>query len=677
MGGIATISGVALVPGVSSNRRLYTPELINKAAKRMQARIADPDALPIVMRTHHEAGDDSAKIVGRVTKVTVGEDNALRYEADLYDTFHGREIANLVTPKKPALRSVSIHGYWIGGTRQEKFGGQSATTADDLEIDAIDFTASPGVSKALIDPVGKKAAETVDGRTPISESMEASVAVVENSPAPAVVSSWSAQRGRQYELDSATEAKYNADQMKSMLAKGHAMKNASGEPSYPIADKADLAKAIKAVGRGKSSHDAIRRHIIKRARALGAMDMIPDNWKASGSNKETEVRLGEVTEYYPDGSGEMAGFCIDAYAGPLSVTVRGCVAPDELAFAAKLATVAAMKAVNVMDPDADGDMLDADDIGPDGQIIPDNPGEDFSANGDVGPDDDMESASKTVNVALEGTAMDNAQLVALIREMSKNMASLNQWREELGVKKAAKKAAKGSSVTSEMVLHPDDHSHTHEMDGSGHTHAHTHDHPAEGESDGYSHGHTHTHVHASTDGPQHDHGHNHIHNTSSSASADSNQEEESAVCETTKAAEAAPGRNMTDADVAAIGAAVGESVGGLLAEAIRAMTEQTNPKHAAPTQETTEPVAEPVTESTSNVMDEIAALKESLAKAQKELRNEMRAELLAEKGLPPRRGYRLSENDEEEEQLNQVELFDKYRADIMLGDYGRTPSPQA
>ena len=57
-------------------------------------------------------------------------------------------------------------------------------------------------------------------------------------------------------------AKYNADQLKAMLAKGQAMKNANGEPSYPIADAEDLSNAIYAVGRGGGSHDAIRAHII-------------------------------------------------------------------------------------------------------------------------------------------------------------------------------------------------------------------------------------------------------------------------------------------------------------------------------------------------------------------------------------------------------------------------------
>lgn len=98
------------------------------------------------------------------------------------------------------------------------------------------------------------------------------------------------------------EAKYSADQLRDMLAKGQAMRNPDGEPSYPIADKEDLRKAIQAVGRGKGDHGKIRQHIIKRAKALGAMDMIPDDWKTSTSETLAEsIPLVEATRGQPTG----------------------------------------------------------------------------------------------------------------------------------------------------------------------------------------------------------------------------------------------------------------------------------------------------------------------------------------------------------------------------------------
>lgn len=54
---------------------------------------------------------------------------------------------------------------------------------------------------------------------------------------------------------------------------------------FPIRNRADLENAIRAVGRAKGSHDAVRRFIIKRAKALGLSDLIPSNWASDGSLK--------------------------------------------------------------------------------------------------------------------------------------------------------------------------------------------------------------------------------------------------------------------------------------------------------------------------------------------------------------------------------------------------------
>lgn len=81
-------------------------------------------------------------------------------------------------------------------------------------------------------------------------------------------------------------SKYSADEMAAMLKAGKAMANPKGDPSYPIADEADLSNAIRAVGRGSGDHGAIKRHIIKRAKALGKTDMLPEDW--TGKNAEID-----------------------------------------------------------------------------------------------------------------------------------------------------------------------------------------------------------------------------------------------------------------------------------------------------------------------------------------------------------------------------------------------------
>lgn len=47
--------------------------------------------------------------------------------------------------------------------------------------------------------------------------------------------------------------------------------------SYPIPDRDALRRAINAYGRA-SNKAAVKRHIVKRARALGLTDMLPEGW---------------------------------------------------------------------------------------------------------------------------------------------------------------------------------------------------------------------------------------------------------------------------------------------------------------------------------------------------------------------------------------------------------------
>ena len=58
--------------------------------------------------------------------------------------------------------------------------------------------------------------------------------------------------------------------------------------SFPIRDTEDLQNAIRAFGRAKESDRAdVKRHIIKRARALGKYDLVPENWKKFSSKAVT------------------------------------------------------------------------------------------------------------------------------------------------------------------------------------------------------------------------------------------------------------------------------------------------------------------------------------------------------------------------------------------------------
>ena len=69
--------------------------------------------------------------------------------------------------------------------------------------------------------------------------------------------------------------KFNTDQRKKAAGQGQALPDGS----FPIKNAEDLANAIKLAGKAKDPAKA-RAHIIKRAKALGLSDRIPDSWKS-------------------------------------------------------------------------------------------------------------------------------------------------------------------------------------------------------------------------------------------------------------------------------------------------------------------------------------------------------------------------------------------------------------
>ena len=83
---------------------------------------------------------------------------------------------------------------------------------------------------------------------------------------------------------------FTDDERKKLASEGKAMKDGS----FPIENKDDLENAIKAYGRAKNKA-AAKRHIIKRAKALGATDLLPEDWAGStkGKGKESKKVAGD------------------------------------------------------------------------------------------------------------------------------------------------------------------------------------------------------------------------------------------------------------------------------------------------------------------------------------------------------------------------------------------------
>lgn len=93
-------------------------------------------------------------------------------------------------------------------------------------------------------------------------------------------------------MPSLRERQFSAKQRKQLAKNGAAMPDGG----YPIANAGDLDNAVKAIGRGKGDHAAIKAHIVKRAKALGLTKSLPADWKESLAAVTTEARVQGSTD---------------------------------------------------------------------------------------------------------------------------------------------------------------------------------------------------------------------------------------------------------------------------------------------------------------------------------------------------------------------------------------------
>lgn len=98
-------------------------------------------------------------------------------------------------------------------------------------------------------------------------------------------------------LPAASLSRVSPTTRKTAAQRGEAMKDGS----FPIRDGADLKRAIAAYGRAKDK-GAAKRHIMRRAKALGKVDLLPDSWKAlalkefPGQRQSEDVTRDNVAE---------------------------------------------------------------------------------------------------------------------------------------------------------------------------------------------------------------------------------------------------------------------------------------------------------------------------------------------------------------------------------------------
>src|SRR5271165_5723689 len=74
---------------------------------------------------------------------------------------------------------------------------------------------------------------------------------------------------------------------KKLAASGAALPDGS----FPIVNVSDLKNAISAYGRA-GNKAAAKAHIIKRAKALGRSDLIPEDWRSEDGDLEDRAKPG-------------------------------------------------------------------------------------------------------------------------------------------------------------------------------------------------------------------------------------------------------------------------------------------------------------------------------------------------------------------------------------------------
>lgn len=128
---------------------------------------------------------------------------------------------------------------------------------------------------------------------------------------------------------------FTQDQRDKLAASGAAMKDGS----YPIENRADLENAIRAFGRAKNKA-AVKKHILKRAKALKAEDLIPDDW-ADNTAKRAAGADGEVA-----GEGDAEGDEEDEGGEPVARAGGDPAEPDDLVTRATRAALDAVAGAN-------------------------------------------------------------------------------------------------------------------------------------------------------------------------------------------------------------------------------------------------------------------------------------------------------------------------------------------
>lgn len=236
----------------------------------------------------HSAADGAPAILCDDESIELGLGDSVLPDQVPFAAAHPSLVGNLDALGAPtgtldhAEAAVGPAALDVAGVKVGVRAFDAASTADDRALVA-DGHADRGLARVLGSELGEPVLSVVPGAEPLGVMGLSAIGYGADSHTSHLTRSetWRVvkveETGRVEEVFCAVVP----DLHRFVLANGVLTGN-----SYPINTKADLRKAIKAVGRGNADHNKIRAHIVKRAKALGLEAMVPDNWNSDGSLKD-------------------------------------------------------------------------------------------------------------------------------------------------------------------------------------------------------------------------------------------------------------------------------------------------------------------------------------------------------------------------------------------------------
>ena len=224
---------------------------------------------------------DTQSIIGKWTDF-IDDDKGLFGKGRLFlDIQKGRETYALI--KEDAIDGLSI-GY---RTIKDAYDpDRKARLLEEIEIREVSICPFPMNEEAIITSV-KQASDikTVREFEELLRSVGFSAGAAKGIAAKGFREGWAGTAGGVQDvlevvkrsfggLADVIKRDFSQDERDRAARSGHAMPDGS----YPINTAADLRNAIQAIGRAKNPA-AVRRHIMRRARALGLTRLLPEDWQ--------------------------------------------------------------------------------------------------------------------------------------------------------------------------------------------------------------------------------------------------------------------------------------------------------------------------------------------------------------------------------------------------------------